>query len=279
MKLNIISVAGGLGNQMFQFAFYLSIKYRSKSRLTFLYIAPYKLHNGFELNYVFGIRKRTVLNLLIGFIKKSCKSKSTIIRDLNFGTFCLHDIDQNSVVNYFSGYWQSEKYFINLKSLVKSKFQFNLRCLSNKSLNILSVINSSNSVSVHIRKGDYESDLNAKEILGGNCSVDYFMNSINYIENLFNDLEFFFFSDDIEWVKNTFNNKKNIYYVDWNRTKDSWQDMLLMSKCKHNIIANSSFSWWAAWLNDYPDKIVIAPKKWFNTYPASDITPPDWIRL
>ena len=88
----------------------------------------------------------------------------------------------------------------------------------------------------------------------------------------------YIFSDDMDWVKNNIS-ISNALYIDWNKSENSWQDMYLMSQCKHNIIANSTFSWWGAWLNQNPNKLIIAPKKFLNTIETPDLIPSDWIKL
>ena len=113
------------------------------------------------------------------------------------------------------------------------------------------------------------------------CSLDYYFESINLLESRYDNLSLFFFSDDMVWVKKTFDDIKQQKFFVNNNLDNSWVDMFLMSSCKHNIIANSSFSWWGAWLNDIPSKIVIAPQKWNQNkdFDASNLLPKEWIRL
>jgi hypothetical protein len=138
-------------------------------------------------------------------------------------------------------------------------------------------INTTTSVSIHIRRGDY---LSSKFVDGFSniCTIDYYNRSIDKIKSNLDLPVFFVFSDDQEWVKQNII-IKNAFYLNHNIGKNSWQDMYLMSKCKHNIIANSSFSWWGAWLNSNNQKIVIAPKKWWNDFKQDDVVPETWVRL
>ena len=134
-----------------------------------------------------------------------------------------------------------------------------------------------NSVSIHVRRGDY---LNGYyfETLGKICDIDYYKRAIALINKEVNDPYFYIFSDDPGYVAENLK-IENATYVDFNRGRDSWQDMYLMSQCKHNIIANSTFSWWGAWLNTNLNKIVIAPNRWFANMDNDEIVLPEWIRL
>lgn len=150
--------------------------------------------------------------------------------------------------------------------------------MSEKSQHLAEKIKDQITVSVHIRRGDYLQGNNLN--YHGICGMDYYQNAIEYLQKKEKNLTFVFFSDDIERVKENFA-MGSAYFVDRNVGKDAWQDMQLMSLCKHNIIANSSFSWRGAWLNANPEKIVIAPKHWFANPELTDqdIVPESWIRL
>lgn len=281
MKLNIVSIEGGLGNQMFQYAFYLGIKHTFfPDDYNEIFIAKYKHHNGYELNKVFNIKKKKFKNYyFIGFLKKTLKPfmvKNAEKVQLNYKQIYT---SRNKPIIYYMGYWQSENYFKNISPLIRETFKFNDNKISEKNKNILEEIKKRNSISIHIRRGDYVNDINAKKILGDNCNLLYYQKAIEYIYSVIISPFFYIFSDEPEWVKNNFSFLENSLIIDWNKGKDSWQDMMLMSHCKHNIIANSSFSWWGAWLNNNNNKIVIAPKKWFNTFEAPYIVPNEWIRI
>ncbi len=141
-------------------------------------------------------------------------------------------------------------------------------------------IESTNAVSLHIRRGDY---VKVKETndFHGVCSIAYYETAIELITNKINDPVFYIFSDDMDWVKKNFNIRQNHVFVDANDAATNYEDMRLMSLCKHNIIANSSFSWWGAWLNPSSSKTVIAPKKWMKdpSIETIDLIPGNWIRL
>jgi hypothetical protein len=135
-----------------------------------------------------------------------------------------------------------------------------------------------NSISIHVRRGDYLNHESYKNI----CGLNYYCSAIRYIKTLIMDPFFIVFSDDILWCKENLNNilsDTSVIYVDWNTGKESYKDMQLISNCKHNIIANSSFSWWGAWLNTFPNKIIIAPKKWLNTNIESTPRIANWLLM
>lgn len=139
-------------------------------------------------------------------------------------------------------------------------------------------IKNSNSVSLHIRRGDYVALSKSKK---GHalCPISYYKKAIENIAQKIHNPRFFIFSDDIQWVKENLAIKYNAEYIDFNRDYPE-RDIILMKHCKHNIIANSSFSWWGAWLNENPNKIVIAPKRWMNNLESSDdLIEPNWIKI
>ena len=179
-------------------------------------------------------------------------------------------------INYYIGYWQSEKFFKDISDEIRKDFSFP-KFTSEKNLEILKLIKSYNSVSIHIRRGDYLQNRG----FNGLAPLEYYQKAIEYIKNKIENPHFFIFSNDIEWCRKNLS-IENSYYIDWNRGEESYRDMQLMSLCKHNIIPNSTFSWWGAWLNKNPNKIVIAPEKWFNdcvNIDYSNIVPETWIKI
>ena len=178
---------------------------------------------------------------------------------------------------YFDGYWQNENYFSFCQSIVRKNFTFPI-IEDSRNIEVLNAIRLKNAVSIHVRRGDYLNN----SILGNNCNLDYYKNAIEYMLNYQSVNLFCVFSNDIEWCKEKLGpllHSVQTLYIDWNKDKSSFVDMQLMSMCAHNIIANSSFSWWGAWLNQNPSKVVIAPRKWRNIETASDPVPDNWIRI
>ena len=132
-------------------------------------------------------------------------------------------------------------------------------------------------VAVHVRRGDYLLPENSRKY-GNICTLQYYKNAMQYMKKKVPDAKFYFFSNDSEWVRKNLANGDSVI-VDCNHGKENYLDMYLMSQCSHNIIANSSFSWWGAWLNQNPDKIVISPQRWFSHLDASDAICEDWVRV
>ncbi len=180
---------------------------------------------------------------------------------------------------YITGYWQSERYFEDIKNLIRTDFSFP-QPLTGYNAEIADKIQSINAVSLHVRRADYVTDRQTSND-HGTCETEYYDKAVMYISKQITSPVFFIFSDDHEWVKSNLSLKYEHHFVSHNSGPDSYKDMHLMSLCKHHIIANSSFSWWGAWLNKNADKIVIAPDRWFlaDKYDSSDHVPKDWVRL
>ncbi|MCK4744844.1 alpha-1,2-fucosyltransferase, partial [Candidatus Parcubacteria bacterium] len=177
---------------------------------------------------------------------------------------------------YLDGYWQSEKYFKNIENSIRKEFTLK-NDLQLKAKKLLRKIKNTESISIHIRRNDYISHKPANQYHGV-CHLSYYKKAINVIIKKIDDPHFFVFSDDIDWCKKNLKIKFPTIFVEGNK---DYEDLILMSKCKHNIIANSTFSWWGAWLNNNPNKIVIAPKKWFRkkSINTKDLIPKTWIKI
>jgi hypothetical protein len=179
---------------------------------------------------------------------------------------------------YLHGYWQSELYFKSFERIIREDFTFR-EPLDERNSILAAEIHRTSSVSLHVRRGDYISDNKTSNIMGV-CSLKYYQDAIKYISQKIDNPVFYIFSDDIEWVKRELIISFPCVYIDFNQQSVSYKDMQLMSLCKCNIIANSSFSWWGAWLNINPEKIVIAPNSWFcNGTNDQDLIPYNWLRL
>jgi hypothetical protein len=278
----IVGCIGGLGNQMFQYAYFLRLNENYQNMyFDISNFANYKLHNGYELERIFSIQTVTppqhlLKNFKTGFLAKllskfELNNKHIIQNNMHFDIKYLH-IKHDC---YLSGYWQSEKYFKTISNKIKQAFTFGT--LDNANSKIAKQIKYTNSVSIHIRRGDYVNHPKHGEI----CTLNYYHNAINLIKSIVDNPIFYVFSDDIQWCQTNLFPDGIAVYVNGNDWKNSYKDMHLMSLCKHNIIANSSFSWWGAWLNTNEDKTVIAPKIWFNdpSIDTKDLTPINWIKL
>lgn len=177
------------------------------------------------------------------------------------------------------GYWQSYRYFERIADDLKKEFQFRQEPDRENAAMLLD-IQASESVCVHVRRGDYVSNAAFKETLGP-CGIDYYERALVSITARVNSPKFFVFSDDPVWARLNLRLPGPCVTVDHNHGKSDVEDLRLMSQCRHFVIANSSFSWWGAWLCGRSDKTVVAPSRWFkqDKIPATDRIPPDWIRV
>lgn len=178
---------------------------------------------------------------------------------------------------YLDGYWQSENYFREIRNIIIKDFLIKTKPDKRNKL-MLEKIENSNSVCIHIRRGDYISNEKTSEV-HGTCSLKYYYNAVKIILKKVKNPTFFIFSDDSQWTKENLKLEYPTVYVDINSPEKSYEDLRLMLSCKHFIIANSSFSWWGAWLSSNPNKIVCTPKKWFRSADEGDIVPKSWIRV
>lgn len=290
--MKIINIYGGLGNQMFQYALAFAlyqkfpnelIKYTKKDFIGY-HVRDFELTNIFELKIKeanwFELMKVTnpvSLETEIGrIINKLFPRKYTSIKERK-----LFHFQEDVFVNgnyYYYGYWQNENYFKFCREKLKDEFKFR-NSLDGNNRKIINDMHVRKSVSIHVRRGDYLKYNIYQHI----CTPKYYKQAINRIFQLFDNPKFYIFSNDHQWCNQNIlpmlRGAENVL-VDWNTGADSYKDMQLMSNCKVNIIANSSFSWWAAWLNNNEGRLVISPKKWLNDnkvkeQPQAD----DWILI
>jgi len=290
----ITQVIGGLGNQMFQYAAGRALSLQNDTTLSLDISAfeSYGLHQGFELHRLFNssteIASQQDIRRVLGW--QSSSSVRRIIsrkffRSLTGNNYVAEPhfhywsgIQSVAKECYLSGYWQSEKYFTDVEAKIRTDFTFMLP-MDNQNAELAQQISLVNAVSLHVRRGDYVNDSKTNSTHGV-CSLEYYRSAILEISKNIKDPHFFVFSDDIAWVQNNLKINYPCIYVEHNRNKESYNDMRLMSLCQHHIIANSSFSWWGAWLNSSPEKIVIAPKAWFaNETIVKDLLPQGWVTL
>ena len=181
---------------------------------------------------------------------------------------------------YIEGYWQNYKYFNEIKELLEKDFVFP-EYINESDKEMAEKIKNSNSVGIHVRRGDYSSNPRINQY-HGTCSLEYYQKAAKTLENRFSDLKYFLFSDDPEWVNDNFNFLNNFKIVSDGK-RSELDEMHLLSDCKHQIIANSSFSWWGAWLNKNPEKVIIAPERWFldeeKQKQSKNITLDEWIKI
>lgn len=315
--MDIIRMTGGMGNQMFQYALYLKLSSMGRE-VKLDDINEYNMENSrpimlwvFGINYPKATRKE-INQITDGFLKLSHRIRRKLFgrksleyheKDCNFDPQVLEKSPA-----YLTGYFQSEKYFEDIREEVLKAFTFKPVIynglndeLKNKILACLEAEEHTLAVSLHIRRGDY---LANSEVYGGICTKEYYLKAVSLIKERYPEAVFYVFSNDSDyvcsWLEKTFpgnvgkipeNTPKADKENAWERLKGcfvpvwdvpeelGYLDMMLMSRCRHHIIANSSFSWWGAYLNNSGDKTVIAPARWFNNQDCRDIYTKEMIRI
>lgn len=271
---NIIKIMGGIGNQMFQYALYKALIL--KGITTKCDISSYlkDSQRSFELLKVFPNVHLDIENTNNFVAYNNPLNNHLLFQEKEDGVFDETIFIQKDAS--ICGYWQSEKYFVDISDIIREDFIF-----SPKDEDLIAfakiILLNKNAVSLHVRRGDY---LKFSEIYGGICTLNYYKQAMKYVEKQIQHPKYYIFSDDLAWVKENINISNAIYVsADLFSNYKNWYDMYLMSCCSHNIIANSSFSWWGAWLNNNPNKIVIAPNKWLNGKTTRDLWSKEWIRI
>lgn len=171
---------------------------------------------------------------------------------------------------YLQGWFQDSRYFQKYEKLIKKEFILKNKIKIGKELK--DILQNRITVSVHIRRGDYR---NISNLL----PVNYYYNALKYMKNIIKNPFWIIFSDDINWVKRNIRFEDNYYYVGEREKLKDYEELMIMSCCKHNIIANSTYSWWGAWLNKHENKIVIGPSRWCPTRKGDNILLKDWISI
>lgn len=282
---------GGLGNQMFQYACGKALATQNKTPLV-VSLLHFNIETGkrkFELRNVFMInveevkpdeyRKLTLYYDIVNWLSYRLRRKGAQTSKY----FIENKFSYNQNIKkvgkdcYISGYWQSQKYFNFIEDIIRKDFTFH-KPLEGKNIEIANRIEKSNSISLHIRRTDYFTS-SVHHI----CSLDYYNKAVEIVSTKIKNPHFFVFSDDINWAEENLKLPYEMTFITDNNAEKSYIDMQLMSICKHNIIANSTFSWWGAWLNSNENKIVIAPKIWFvgksMNNQTNDLIPEKWHRI
>lgn len=275
----ILQLSGGMGNQMFQYALYLQLKALGKN---------VKIDDTTEYSYsgtrpkrleVFGISYPTATETEIKTMRDAYVDLASKVRRKLTGRKNAEYAEKSQRFDaqvlqldraYLVGYWQSEKYFVGCKETVKEAFTFQNLTLNEKMQQYLDQIQSTEAVSIHIRRGDY---LEVNTLYGGICTPEYYEKAIAYMEKEVENPHFYVFTNDPEWAKEQYGHLENFTIVEGNDEDAGYIDLYLMTKCKHYILANSSFSWWGCYLseNETASKQVIAPKQWFQGRDCQDI--------
>ncbi len=274
-------MTGGLGNQMFIYAFYLKMRtLYPDTRIDLSDMVHYHAHNGYELHRIFPSLKAEEICIHQG-TKKAMEFlffKTILERKQRQDTLRPFFGKRLWPWVYFKGFYQSERYFSDVAEEVRSAFTFDLNKASERTLRLLERIDAdTTAVSVHVRRGDYLQP-SVWANTGCVCNSGYYRHAVDALEERVVEPHYYVFSDDIHWAS-THLPLSNATFVSWNLNGSSWQDMMLMSHCRHHIICNSTFSWWGAYLNARKDKIVIAPARWSAKSEQPYICPETWVRV
>lgn len=300
MDKKIVKIIGGLGNQMFQYAFAYSLSkkfdvpitldlswfesVKSEENVTTRvfelddFNVDYSIATPEELNEITSLKKLSKVEKFLWKVFKLKKYETRAKKVRLKSAYCFDkEILNNPDYIYYDGFFQNENYFKSVRNELAEVFSLK-NPIEDRNQEVLNKILETNSISLHVRRGDYVT-LESANKFHGICSLDYYEKAIKYIAKKVKNPHFFLFSDDIEWVIQNLKIDYPFTVVDFNQGK-GFLDINLMKHCKHNIIANSSFSWWGAWLNQNPDKIIVAPKEW-NTQKNKkcDIIPKKWVKL
>jgi len=287
-QLKIVRVLGGLGNQMFQVAYARWIEQNFPNchvRCDTSDFKNYGLHQGYLIEKVFNLKVQVAQNkelrkmgadsssFLFKVKRKLNIPRSHYLEEKEEDRFLFHPDWINEQHQYLDGYWQCRQYVESVKN-IKELFQFPA-FTDQENLSLVQTIkNTPNSVSMHIRRGDYVNHPKYNNI----CTLEYYQNALSVLHNRVGAITVFVFSDDIEWCRAHFQGEQFVP-VSHNKGVHSFRDLQLMSLCQHHIIANSSFSWWAAYLGD-ENGVVLGPKKWKNNMVGTrDLFPDNWLHI
>lgn len=286
-----VKIHYGLGNQLFQFAFAKSLFHKT-GKIVLLDNSFYINNQQEEHPRVFGLDNFNI-NLKIINADKITPKKLWSEKFLNKLSRIVFPYYRQSIVfekeltydknmwdvkegSYLIGYWQDERYFKDIEEIIRKDLSFKKPPKKHNEVLFSELINSKNTVCIHVRRGDYIT-LKYADIVGA-CSMEYYIKAFEEMRKIVKEPKVYVFSDEPEWVSLNFNIKYPVTIVFNNKEIDAIEDLRLMSICNHQIISNSSFGWWAAWLNPNPNKVVIAPKVWRKNGP--DIyTPESWLRI
>lgn len=283
----ISHVVGGLGNQMFQYAIARAMALRTGRQLELDASSFRKYQLRRYLLDQFRIAAKPASKWALLPMRLRPKEAGRVLRRIagwqviEEREHAYHALDcrESSPVLYLRGYWQSEKYFLEIADIIRSDFQF-VREPDPVNARMLASIGDCESVALHIRRGDYVSNPTTAAF-HGICDLDYYHKAVRTLEEQVQHPHFYIFSDDIPWVRENLKLPHPTTYVDHNSSMEPCDDLRLMAECRHFVIANSSFSWWGAWLSKHPEKIVIAPNRWFQSTEKDtrDQIPDGWTRI
>lgn len=289
----IAKVSHGLGNQLFQYA---TARHLSIIKKTTLCLDTRYYHHDYETDtprefkldkfpIQFTLLDKSPLLVYLSKSTKLVKGRTLkpffhLISEQN-NRFNPAVLETNSLFVYLKGFWQSEKYFFDSADIIRKELSFSFLTHATTQYYRQLVAAATNAVSIHIRRGDYVNNSGFNQQYGF-IGLEYYYNAIEIIKQKTGACNFFVFSDDPAWVAENLDIGSDYVFVDNNRGDGDMADVHIMSLCKHHIIANSSFSWWGAWLNGSPNKIAISPREWYKNKPGfvmDDLIPASWIKV
>ncbi|WP_172746814.1 alpha-1,2-fucosyltransferase [Neorhizobium sp. T25_13] len=286
----ITRILGGLGNQMFQYAAgrALAIANEAELKLDLIEMAAYKLRpfalDQFNIKAAIAKPHEVPAKPKRGFFRKVASAfkhdRLSCERIVENGLSFDSRIPTLRGSLHLSGYWQSEQYFASSADAIRSDFSLKSR-LSPARQDVLARIRAATTpVSIHVRRGDYVTSPSANAV-HGTCEPPWYHEAMRRMLDRARDASFFVFSDEPQWAKHNLQSSRPMVFIEPQDDGRDWEDMHIMAACHAHIIANSSFSWWGAWLNPRPDKHVIAPRQWFRASDRDDrdIVPASWERL
>ncbi len=293
----ITEILGGLGNQLFEYAHarFLSLRLKQDLQFDISFFDRYHRKDVYRLDKfntnikiasddeIYRIKRKVRKPVILRRIYRKLGGSPYVNSKYHFDNERIDSCDIETLKYYddlyISGYFGNQKYFIEIEDVIRKAFTLK-KTLNLDNKQVLSQIKKSNSVSIHIRRGDYVNNNYFAEI-----PLNFYHKSVDYIERHYPQSTYFIFSDDLNWAKENLKLEQKTVFVDINNESTDYMELILMAACKHNIIANSTFSWWSGWLNNNPDKIVIAPQKWYNnketqiSYENGNLVPNNWIKL
>lgn len=290
--MKIVKFYGGLGNQMFQYALLLALREATGEEVlmdTSLY-GTYNLHNGFELASVFNLTAQEATREQIKALSwytpdyRLYRARHYLLpagksefREREYGKY-YPEVFTFEGDRLYDGYWQHWEYFDRYRAALLREFTPR-REMDARSAEAMEQMRAEKSCSLHVRRGDFQ----RSRLYRGICEADYYRAAVGRVqERMGEDMDFWCFSNDFGWCRENLAGlvaEGRLHFVDWNRGTDSWRDLLLMGACRANILANSSFSWWAAYLGWEEGKTVVAPATWINKATVNPVPMPEWIRI
>lgn len=284
----IFQLMGGLGNQMFQYATAKALSVKRNIPFAVTFDDPYQFAKReyaldcFNMPVIFanpkllrssapatGVRRGIMKILRLNADKRLFQEKQYYHFDESIFTAA----DET----YFRGFWQSYLYFTDIRKNLLNDFSFKYKLDAGKQ-KLLNSIVTSQSVSLHIRRGDYV-EVQRTNTIHGTCDLTYYDKAVEAVRSQVQSPKYFVFSDDIAWVKQNLSIDGDVVFVSDTNSVNAYDDMRLMAACRHNIIANSSYSWWGAWLGNQEEKVVVCPAYWTSTHKTTeiDLIPKNWI--